>query len=89
MVGECFDVGRYREVHVSENGTVIGLIGDGRAEEELAVLEADMTGRGWVVASDGKGALGTTFVKRTGRYRWAFASAIDVHEASSIVVTLA
>lgn len=75
------------EIGCSETYSAQGVVGmacTGDAPDILARASEVLQSRGWVLADDGSGASGRTFIKSQGRYRWAFVSCSQVSESASL-----
>lgn len=70
---------------VSERGPVVGYCVDDVPEGAKALVENELTGKGWTAVESGSDVL-QTFVKGSGCYRWASVSYTCVGEAMSVVV---
>lgn len=65
---------------------VVGMACMGDAPDVLAQVSEVLQSRGWVLADDGNGSSGRTFIKSQGRYRWAFISCSQMSESVSLWV---
>ena len=82
---ELFDVSSMSGAYWSSNAQLVSWCEKGSVEETLAALEGRLVAKGWVgVSSDSSSC--RSFVKSEGAYRWAFASAAQVGEETSVVL---
>lgn len=82
---ELFDVSSMSGAYWSSNAQLVSWCEKGSVEETLAALEGRLVAKGWVgVFSDSSSC--RSFVKSEGAYRWAFASAAQVGEETSVVL---
>lgn len=83
--GELFDVSSMSGAYWSSDAQLVSWCEKGSVEETLAALEGRLVAKGWVgVSSDSFSC--RSFVKSEGAYRWAFASAAQVGEETSVVL---
>lgn len=75
------------DVTVSDQGPVVGYRAEGDPETSMAKVRDELAGKGWIAVESGTAAL-QTFVKESGRYRWASVSCTHVGGATSVVVTV-
>ncbi|MGN0262079.1 MAG: hypothetical protein ACI4B9_04425 [Eggerthellaceae bacterium] len=63
---------------------VVGMACTGNATDVLARASEALQSRGWVLADEGSGSSGRTFIKSQGKYRWAFVSCSQMPESASL-----
>lgn len=75
------------EIGCSETYSAQGVVGMacmGDAADVLVRASEALQSRGWILADEGNGASGRTFVKSQGKYRWAFVSCSQVSGSASL-----
>lgn len=63
---------------------VVGMVCMGDSADVLARASEALQSHGWMLADEGNGASGRTFIKSQGRYRWAFVSCSQVSGSASL-----
>lgn len=73
------------DLRVSGDGSVVGYALDGEASAASQLIESNMKTKGWSMVELG-GIEGATYLKETGRFRWALVTATQIGDTTSIVV---
>lgn len=73
------------DAKVSDRGSVVGYCVDGDPEAVGDSVRDELSSRGWTAVESGADTL-RTYVKGSGRYRWASVSCTGVGDATSVVV---
>lgn len=84
---ECFSVEGYRNARSSDGGRIVGAITEGSAQKAFEACCAKMLEKGWTAVSSGQPTR-ATFLKTTGRYRWAYLDCTGIGGSVSIVIAL-
>lgn len=82
---EVFDPSWLGEARSASDGTVLGFVTTRSADEVSARCAGDMSAKGWTRVQSGR-VDSASFVKETGRYRWAYLDCLTVDDATSVTV---
>lgn len=82
---ELFSVSSMGGAYWSSSAQLVSWCEKGSVEEALAALEGRLAAKGWAGVSSESSSC-RSFVKNEGAYRWAFASAVQVGEETSVVL---
>lgn len=81
---EAFGIGGFDEALASEDGTIVGMVGEGRADETFIRLSSELADKGWTPVESGQAHVGT-FVKTGGAYGWLLLSCSEAGGLVSVV----
>lgn len=88
FTSECLDLSGRHDITIAGDGTLVGFVEDGCADEVFDAVASQLDLKGWTLLESGSNTQ-ATFMKEDGSHRWLYVSCVQVSDKTSVVIQCA